>query len=82
MNKLFGYIAFGLEMASVVENIFLLIQSKAPITKEGLSLIVTPGIQALHGISAKINPPRVLVDDILQAAADAINRYVVKSATP
>jgi hypothetical protein len=79
MNKVFAYISFGLEMAAVVENVMVLTQSKQPITKESLALVVNPAIQALHGISTKINPPQLLVDDIIQAAADAINKYVIKA---
>ena len=79
MNKIFSYITAGLEIASVVEAMIQLIAAKQPVTAAILSTVISPGIQALQLISPKITLPPALINDIIQAAADAINKYVIKT---
>jgi hypothetical protein len=79
MTKIFEYISFAIEVGESVTAVTALIAAKQPLTGAELQGAINPaisGIQAVFGVT----PPAALVSDICQAAADAINKYVLKTA--
>jgi hypothetical protein len=77
MMKIFAYIEFAITVAESVASVAALLAIKQPLTGPELQSALSP---AIAGIQAAFNvtPPAALVTDICQAAADAINKYVIK----
>jgi hypothetical protein len=78
--KIFGYIAFGIEVAGAVPVLITLFESPLPLTGADLLAAVQPaltGAQAAFGHAV----PQALAVDITNSVADAINTYR-KKPTP
>jgi hypothetical protein len=76
--KIFAYIAFAIEAAEAATSIAALVAAKQPLTGSELQASVEPAIQGAQSAFG-FTAPAALVTDICQAAADAINKYVLKS---
>ena len=74
--KIMEYLSFALEIGSAVQSITMLVQSKQKLTGVQVQAAVNPavgGLQTLFNLSL----PAPLVTDVCQAAADAVNKYVL-----
>jgi len=73
----FKYIALALEISTAAEAVIMLIQADTQLTGAQLQLAIQPALDGLHQALPKFNPPPEVTTDILNAAAAAINKYVL-----
>lgn len=81
MTKIFQLIGLAIEIGGAVTEVEALISIAKPLTGSQLQTILQPSIDTLHQVYPKFNPPKALLTDILNASADAINKYVLHLTT-
>ena len=76
--KIFEYISLAIEIGEAVTSIAALIALKQTLQGGQIQNAVQPAISGIQ-VLFNVTPPAALVTDICQAAADAINKYVIKT---
>lgn len=76
MINIFGYISFGISVASAVPAIIALVKAPGAVSGTQLNSIVYPSVLGLESLLGnKVDIPDEIVADICNSAADSINRY-------
>jgi hypothetical protein len=77
-SNIFAYIELAAGAVAAVGTIQHIVQQPGPVTGAELVATITPVLSGIEAIFPKINIPMVLITDIANGAADAINTYYKK----